>query len=139
MAISPVSPAVSSYDILDGGELKVISPSVANFQTASCWLVTNTQGRLAYITNTLSDTLSGCQVANDGTLSQLEQDGVSGHTGHGPVDLAMTGNGRFLYTLNAGSGTLSLYRVKKSGGRLTPLGEIGGLPVEYGAVGLAVR
>jgi 6-phosphogluconolactonase (cycloisomerase 2 family) len=131
--------AVSSYAIFDGGELEVISPSVANFQTASCWLTTNPGGRFAYTTNNASDTLSGYRVGKNGSLALLEDDGVSGHTGHAPVDLAMTDNGRFLYVLNAGSGSISMYRVKKFNGRLTSLGEIGGLPVENGSVGIAVR
>ena len=52
--------------------------------------------------------------------------------------MGVTANGHFLYSLNAGTGTVAAYRIDARSGALTPLGDIGGLPAE-GAAGLAVR
>jgi 6-phosphogluconolactonase (cycloisomerase 2 family) len=61
---------------------------------------------------------------------------VTGATGAGPIDAAISRNGRFLYTLNAGSDGISAFRIAADGS-LEPLGEITGLP--DGATGLVVR
>jgi len=51
----------------------------------------------------------------------------------------MTGDGKFLYAVNAGDGTISMYQVSNEDGNLTGLGIIAGLPVDDGAVGIAAR
>jgi 6-phosphogluconolactonase (cycloisomerase 2 family) len=131
--------AVSSYEIASDGSLQVISASVENFQTATCWLVATNNNRYGYATNNASDTITGYRLHQDGSLSLLNADGVTAMTGDAPVDLAITGNGRFLYNVNAFSGTVSMFQINKSDGSLTALGAIGGLPVDDGAVGLAAR
>jgi len=54
-----------------------------------------------------------------------------------PLDVGISRDGRFLYTLNAGTGTVAAFKVELDG-HLTSLGEVDGLPVD-GAAGLAVR
>ena len=130
--------AISSYEIRSDGSLKLLSGSVGNFQTATCWLETG-QGRFAYATNNASNTITGYRIAKDGSVSLLDADGVTANTGLAPVDLAVSGNGRFLYTVNAFSGTVSMFKINKSDGSLTALGEIGGLPFDDGAVGIAAN
>jgi len=133
---TPGAGAASSYEILPDGTLQVVSASVGNFQTATCWLETS-KGRYAYATNNASNTITGYRIGKDGTLSLLDASGVSAVTGGAPVDLAVTDNGKFLYTVNAFSGTVSMFAIDKPDGSLTPLGEIGGLPFDDGAVGIA--
>jgi hypothetical protein len=53
--------------------------------------------------------------------------------------LSTSKHGKFLYALNAGSCTISVYKIIRSNGKLIPLGEIDGLPAEDGAVGIAAR
>ncbi len=99
-------------------------------------------GRFAYATNNLDSTVTGYRVSRNGGLRLLDADGVTAATGLHPVDLALTPNGRFLYTLNAGAGTVSSFAINRFDGSLIALGEIGGLPTEEeggGAVGIAVR
>jgi len=55
-----------------------------------------------------------------------------------PLDLAVTGDGRFLYTLNVGTGTVGIFRIRANG-RLIPLGEAPGLAALQGAQGIAAR
>ncbi len=105
------SGAVSSYDILPYGTLQVISPSVANVQAATCWIAGNR--RYAFTANTGSNTISAYRVKpGDGSLALLEA--VAG-LGNLPIDMATTVNGRFLYVLNAGSGTIGMFRIQSDG------------------------
>ena len=69
----------------------------------------------------------------------LDADGRTGltGTGSGPIDLAITDGGRFLYTLNGGTGTIGVFRINADTGALTRLPFLGGIPA--GANGLAVR
>ena len=131
--------AASSYRLERDGSLQVISGSVGNFQTAACWLITDRRGRYAYTTNNTSGTISGYRIRRNGELSLLNADGVAAETGNDPVDLAITKNRRFLYAVNAGDGTVSMFRVNRWNGSLTALGTVGGLPVYDGAAGIAVR
>lgn len=128
--------AVSSYDLADDGSLQVISPSVPTTETAACWIVVTRNGHFAYASNTGSGTLSGYNVSSGGSLSLLDADGVTGVTGPGPIDMALSVNSHFLYALNSGDGTISAFRVNHDGS-LSSLSGVAGIP--SGANGLAVR
>lgn len=136
---SPAVSAVSSYRIRNDYSLELVSASVGNSQTASCWLVTDNRGRYAYTTNNTVDTISGYTIGREGNLGLLNAYGVSASTGHAPVDLTMTADGKFLYAVNAGDGTISMYKANTNNGKLTDLGVVEGLPVDDGAVGIAAR
>ncbi len=107
--------AASSYSVSPSGELRVISASVPDNQSAACWLVVSNDGRYAYAANAASASVSGYAIDPDGTLTLLDSDGRTGLTSPGPVDEAMSANGRFLYTLNAGSGAISVFAVRSDG------------------------
>lgn len=129
--------ALSSYALLAGGGVEPISPSVPTGQTAACWVALSASGRVAYTTNTGSDTITGYAVARDGSVARLDDDGVTARTGDGPADVALARSGRVLYVLNGAEGSVGAFRVRHRGG-LEPLGTVGGLPA--GAVaGLAAR
>jgi 6-phosphogluconolactonase (cycloisomerase 2 family) len=125
---APGQGALSSYAIGRDGELRILSASAPNHQIATCWVVVTEKGRYAYVTNTGSDTISGYRISQDGNLTLLDADGVTGVTGagSGPLDAALSSGSRFLYTLNGGNGTISAFRVE-DGGHLTPLPGAGGL------------
>lgn len=130
--------AASSYDVDRRGLLSTISASVGTNQTANCWVVVTPSGRFAYVTNTGSGSISGYAIDFDGTIELLDAGGRTAVTGDGsaPIDLALTDNGRFLYSLNSGANTIGAFRVQ-SDGSLTRLPFAGGLP--SGANGLAAR
>jgi 6-phosphogluconolactonase (cycloisomerase 2 family) len=69
-------------------------------------------------------------------LHLLNDDGVTGTTGPGPIDLAMSRSSRYLYSLNSGDGTISAFRVNANGS-LNALPGVSGIPA--GANGLAVQ
>jgi 6-phosphogluconolactonase (cycloisomerase 2 family) len=130
--------ATSSYEVDRNGVLATISASVGTNQTANCWAVVTPNGRFAYVTNTGSGSISGYSIGFDGAIELLDADGRTAVTGEGsaPIDLALTDNGRFLYSLNSGTNAIGVFRVRADGS-LTPLPFVEGLPV--GANGLASR
>ncbi len=132
----PGEGAAGSYDIAADGSLVLISDPVPNYQTATCWIAITTSTRFAYTTNNVSGTISSYKVNPDGSLSLLNE--IPTTTGNAPVDLAITPN-QYLYNVNAGPGTVSMFKIDQSNGNLIPLGEIGGLPDTGSAVGIAVR
>src|SRR5262249_41423313 len=131
--------AVSSYLVADDGSLEVITPAAATTETAACWVVVTPDGRFAYTTNTGSGSMPGHRVALSGELALLDGDGRTGVTGAGssPIDMALSRDGRFLYTLNSGSGTIAAFSSVRANGSLSPLRSLSGLPA--GSNGLAAR
>ncbi len=110
--------AVSSYQLGDDGHLEVIDGSVPNTETAPCWLVVTKGGRYAFTTNTPDDSLAAYSIGFDGQLELVDGDGRSGEPGPGtnPLDMDLSDDGRFLYTLNIGNGSISTFRVMPDGG-----------------------
>lgn len=107
----------SSYQISEDGELEVISASVPTHQAAACWLLTAKNGRVVYTANAGSGSISGFAVEHDGGLHLLDPSGVTGSTGSGshPTDMVQSRDGRFLYSLNNGNGTISAFGVGPNG------------------------
>lgn len=130
--------SVSSYDLEENGDLETISGAVPTTESAACWVVITGNGRYAYTTNAGSGTVSGYFIGRDGSLSLLDADGVTGVTGAGstPIDMALSVNSRYLYTLNAGNSTISGFRVDHHGG-LHAIAGVSDLPPA--ANGLAAR
>jgi len=128
----------SSYSVSDDGDLNVISASVPTKQHAACWLTLTPDEHYAYTADAGSGTLSGFSVAADGSLHLLEPDGVAAVIGNGshPVDMAPSNDGRILFSLANGNGTLNAFRIAADGS-LKSLGAASGIPAS--AAGLAAR
>ncbi len=129
--------AASSYSAPDTGILSVVSGSVANSQTAACWVVIPNNGKTAFVSNTGSGTISSYSIgANDEALTLLNS--VAGTTGMGsaPIDMTMSNNSRFLYVLAGGSQSVVAFKVNKDG-TLTMVDTVGGLPL--GSQGIAAK
>jgi 6-phosphogluconolactonase len=77
--------------------------------------------------------ISWYKVVADGRLTLIDE--IDGNA----VDLAITPNGQYLYTVNAGDGSVGMFKIDQKNGNLIDLGEIGGLPVDGNAVGIAAR
>jgi 6-phosphogluconolactonase len=114
---APDASATSSYTVDEDGVLTTVSPSVPTTETAACWVAVTPNGRFAYVTNTGSGSVSGYEIDFDGTLALLDPNGRTGVTGEGsaPIDMAITDNGRFLYTLNSGTRTIGVFRIDNDG------------------------
>lgn len=128
--------AVSSYDIMPDGTLSTIDASIPTNQTAACWIIVSQNNRYAWTTNTGSGSLTGYSVSPSGSITRLQKDGRSGDSGagSGPIDVAQSRRGHYVYSLEAGTHTIGMFQVENDGS-LTSLGEISGLPV--GTNGLA--
>jgi 6-phosphogluconolactonase len=125
--------AVSSYNLL-GSALGLVSASVPNKQTATCWVAITADGRYAFTSNTGSNTISSYQIQTDGTVDVLQPGAIDNGPGSAPIDLALTGQHLFVHL--AGNRALSAFRIL-SGGQLQGITVIGGLP--FGAQGIAAK
>ncbi|MFT9819856.1 lactonase family protein [Lysinibacillus sp. NPDC056185] len=111
------SNALSSYSMNNDGILHVISGSVPNGYKTACWVITTRDERFAFITNTLSGTISTYRIDPNGELS------VAGHitstpqgTAPGlPMDVGVSKDGRHFYTLNGNQGTVSVFAIQGDG------------------------
>jgi 6-phosphogluconolactonase len=134
---APNASAASSYDAAEDGTLSVISGSVANSQTASCWVVIPNNGKTAFVSNTGSGTLSSYRInPGDGSLTLLNPTAADTGMGSAPIDMDLSANSRLLFVLLAGSQSVASFRVQKNG-NLTPIDTAGGLPL--GAQGIAAK
>ncbi|HMJ05893.1 MAG TPA: beta-propeller fold lactonase family protein [Chthoniobacterales bacterium] len=149
----PAAPAsaVSSFAIdRHTGALTPISQGVANGRGTSCWVAVDPLTmRHAFTSNNNTSDISSYRIGSDGSLTLLA---ATAATANLVNDLAVaTGkdNGddeggcgcggkdsAFLYSLNAGDGTVGAWRINCDAS-LTSLGTTGGLPADAGAQGLA--
>lgn len=135
---APQATSVSSYNVSELGNLSVVTRTLRTGQTAACWIAVSPNGKFAYAANTPSNSITGLRLGRDGAISLREASGASAvmPAGSGPTDLALSGNGRFLYVLRGGAGQVAAYRVS-SDGALAFVDTVDGLPA--GAAGLVVE
>jgi 6-phosphogluconolactonase len=112
-----VSNALSSYSMSNDGILHVISGSVPNGYQTACWVVTTRDERFAYITNTLSGTISTYRIDPNGALSVVRHiTSTPPGTAPGlPMDVGVSKDGRHFYTLNGNQGTVSVFNIQDDG------------------------
>jgi 6-phosphogluconolactonase (cycloisomerase 2 family) len=112
-----VSNALSSYSLSNDGILQVLSGSVPSGYMTACWVVTTRDERFAYITNTLSGTISTYQIDPNGALSVVKHiTSTPPGTAPGlPMDVRVSRDGRHFYTLNGNQGTVSVFNIQDDG------------------------
>jgi 6-phosphogluconolactonase (cycloisomerase 2 family) len=130
LQVAAASGSVAAYRIQPDGGLALISGPVTNGQAATCWSVRI--GDHLYTANAGSNTISGYRIGAAGALSLLDPSGVSARTDAGPVDLAASPDGRFLYQEATGAGAVDGYAVAADGS-LTSIGTVAGLPADHGS------
>jgi 6-phosphogluconolactonase (cycloisomerase 2 family) len=130
--------AASSYRFGENGALALVSGSVSTHQAATCWLVVTESGRLAFAVNSVSGSISAYAVSADASLRLVDESGRTGISGDGaaPIDLGLSRGGRFLYVLEAGTGTIGAFAVGHDG-HLASLPDTPGLTAASGLQGLA--
>lgn len=133
------SASASSYSQAQTGALTAVSSAVSNGgQAAPCWLIVDSRGRFAYTANAGGSSISGYAIDDNGALTLITPSGRTGDLGVGanPLDIDFGGDGRFLYVLKNGTGTVGAFTVN-SDGTLTPLPDTPGLVAQAGFMGLA--
>ncbi len=124
--ISPFgASAMSSYEILPNGELQVITGSLPNGQTATCWNARS--GKFVYTANNLSNSISLYEVHSNGTLELLDPEAAilsNGAPGF-PLDMVVSSDGKYLYQLSEGvEAAIYEYKINKENGSLTFIGKV---------------
>jgi DNA-binding beta-propeller fold protein YncE len=107
------SSSVTSYNINSDGSLAVVDASVGNHQAATCW-VSVARGYF-FVANAGSADLSGYAISSAGALSLIHGSQVAAGTGGGPIDLAASSGGQYLYVESGGTGTVDEFRVSSDG------------------------
>lgn len=130
LQVAAASGSAATYRIERNGALTLVSGPVANGQKATCWSVRI--GDHLYTANAGSNTITGYRIGAGGTLSLLDPSGVTAHTDGGPVDLAASPDGRFLYQQATGAGAIDEFAVNADGS-LTGIGTVAGLPADNGS------
>jgi 6-phosphogluconolactonase len=134
---APNLSAASSYSAPDSGILSVISGSVPNSQTAACWVVITNNGKLAFVSNTASGTISSYRInAENGSLTLLNPVAANTGMGSAPIDMTLSVNSRILFVHLAGTQSVASFRIGGNGD-LMPVDTAGGLPL--GAQGIAAK
>ena len=130
--------AVSSYLVQEGGTLVPVTGSVLTLGTFACWIALTPNGQFAFASNTLSSSISGFAVGGSGTVTGLSSGTVvaSLPTGSNNLDIAVSDDAKFVYTMNTGAGTIGIFAVQPNGS-LTVIGFASGLSAHSGFEGLA--
>lgn len=132
LVLSDASGTANTFTVGRDGGLEAVGTDAPNGQAATCWIVP-ARG-FFYTTNTGSDTITG-YAQDGGQLRLLSPDGVSAHTDGGPIDIATSPGGRFLYELNGTGGSVGIYRVAADGS-LEQTGSVTGLRAFDGVNGM---
>jgi 6-phosphogluconolactonase len=119
--------AASSYDVRGGAPMPV-TRSLGNGRSEICWAVVSHDDRYVFTTNFADGAVSRYAVAGDGSLTL--EDATAGITEDGRPGLrdeGLAADGRFLYAIDADSGSVFGWEVGDAGS-LAPIGSWGGLP-----------
>jgi 6-phosphogluconolactonase len=131
----PGMSSISTYIVQDDGTLALVTDSLANDQSGTCWVQISPDRRFAYTTNTDSGTLSWYGLTEEGNAELIE--GAAQAPGAGPVDASLSRDGKYLYVLLGETGEVAVYQLERPTGDQIPRGVFGelGLP-ELGAQGI---
>jgi 6-phosphogluconolactonase (cycloisomerase 2 family) len=129
---------ISSYSILGNGTLSAISTGVPTLGNANCWNVATPNGLWVYVSNAASSTISGFHIGRDGSLTPIGATVLGNNgTGAGNLDIAVTADSKFLYTLNSGNGTIGIFAIDQQGGALSNVSEDPVISAKAGFNGIA--
>jgi 6-phosphogluconolactonase len=132
----PGQSAVSSYAVKDSS-LSPVSRSIGNGRTALCWAVVTPDGRHAFGTNFGDGAVSRYDIGPDGAVTLAEAAaGLAVDGASGPRDLDLSGDGRFLYAIDADSQQLVGWSVDEAGA-LTRIGSWPGLPMAVAGIAVS--
>ena len=114
---------ISSYTVKRDGSLTLLGSSASTGGAALCW---NIQiGRIMYGANAGSASLSAWRVPANGAATLINT--VAATTGAGPIDLAASSDGQYLYAQESVAGTVGAYEVSGDG-TLERIQTVTGLP-----------
>jgi 6-phosphogluconolactonase len=129
LIVEAMNSTISSYAIQEGTSpsLQTITDSLPDTGGTACWIVTSPAGDFAYVINSMTRTISSLSVSPTGALGLVSAVAANMGPLNGPIDAAITHDGKFLYILSSTTGLIAGFSV--SSGTLTPLGLVTGLPL----------
>ena len=129
--------SVSSYLVQADGTLSPVTPSVSTIGNFTCWIALTPNGQFAFTSNTLSSSISGFAIGGSGTVTALPGTVVASlPTGSNNLDIAVSDDAKYVYTMNTGAGTIGIFAVQPNGS-LRLIGFASGLSAQSGFEGLA--
>jgi len=130
--------AISSYTVLSNGKLSAVTQSLTTNGDANCWNAVTPNGAFVYASNAGSSNISGFSIGQSGALTALTSSSVvaSNPENATNLDITISGDGKFFYSLNATVGTVGVFAIQ-SNGALTELDEIPGFTAAVGFNGIA--
>lgn len=136
--------AVTAYHLAHG-TVQVINGPVLDHQIAPCWMVITPDGHYAYTSDADSHAISGYRIRENGKISLLNADGVTGTTPSDtfPLEEGLSLDGHFLYVLDSrllltppGPATLSGFLIHQDGS-LTSVVNPANFTLPFTAIGMA--
>lgn len=124
----------SSYAISQTGALSPITAALPTRQGAACWLVT--AGGFAYIANAATANITGLVVSETGELTLRDANGITAQSSAGSIDLAVSPDHGYLYSLASGPHLINIYEIQADGS-LAAMPALSGIPTA--AAGLVAR
>lgn len=128
---------ISSFTVAGNATIAPISSAVPTEGAANCWLAITPNGKWVYTSNSGSDNISGFNVAQNGTLTPIGSGVVAAiPAGSHNVDIAVSGDSKFVFTQDTAAGTIGVWSVNTDGS-LKEVDLVSGLPKLSGTNGLA--
>src|ERR1700744_1073951 len=130
--------AISSYTVLPNGKLSAVTQSLTTNGDANCWNAITPNGAFVYASNAGSSNISGFSIGQSGALTALTSSSIVANNPEKAkhLDITISGDGKFFYSLNATVGTVGIFAIQ-SNGRLTEVDEIPGFTAAGGFNGIA--
>jgi 6-phosphogluconolactonase (cycloisomerase 2 family) len=114
-----------------------VSQSVRTFGDANCWNAISPDGTHVYASNAGSSNISGFTIGAGGALTAIGSTILASNpAGPTNLDITTSGDGKFLYSLNAQVGTIGVFSIHPDG-TLSEVAEIPGFSKADGFNGIA--
>jgi 6-phosphogluconolactonase len=128
---------ISSYQVRSGGHISGITTGVPSLGNANCWNAISPNGRWAYVSNAGSSTMSGFAIGTGGALTPIDATvWGTNPTGATNLDIVISADSKFLYSLNSGDGSIGVFGIQEDGSLIND-GEVGDLSKNSGFNGIA--
>jgi 6-phosphogluconolactonase (cycloisomerase 2 family) len=113
--------------------LFAVTQSLPTNGAANCWNAITPIGTFVYASNAGTSTISGFTIGASGALTGVTSSSVvaSNPEGATNLDIAISGDGKFFYSLNATVGTVGVFAIQSDG----TLKEVDEIPAFTAAVG----
>jgi 6-phosphogluconolactonase (cycloisomerase 2 family) len=112
----PTASGISSYKIQSNGTLTSVTQSLPTEGLLACWNVITPSGKFVYAVNAGTSNISGLNIASNGSLTPIASTVLASDPPNSDnIDIAISGDGKLLFNLNPGSGTIGLFEVFSDG------------------------